>query len=145
MIYKKNNDTFLKLFNLYCYELGLEEPSILESINEKAEFVPPFDMNEFINENEIKIIIDDNKAIGFLAYTFKNDVLELNEFFIMKPYMTIERINDSLNFLFVNKKGKFITHLPKTSIELISELEKRYPYIIKKELDEFAWIFECKL
>lgn len=48
MYYTTDFQTFQKLFNFYCYELGLEYPQIFESIDDRAEFHPPFDMEEFL-------------------------------------------------------------------------------------------------
>lgn len=145
MRFVQDKETFLRLFGYYCYELGLQDSFLFDSLNEKGEFNPPFSMEEFINNNTLDIIIDEDKAIGFVGYNIKDDVLTMDEFFLMKPFMNKERIQEILDHVFEDKKGKFVTHLPKSSTMLIEVLEERFPSLKKEEMDAFAWIFETEL
>lgn len=145
MRFVQDKETFLRLFGYYCYELGLQDSFLFDSLNEKGEFNPPFSMEEFMNNNTLDIIVDDTKAIGFVGYNIKEGVLTMDEFFIMKPFMNPERVREVLDHVFEGKIGKFVTHLPKSSTLLIEEIEKRFPTIKKEEMDAFAWIFETEI
>lgn len=145
MIFTQEKETFLRLFGYYCYELGLQDSFILDSLNEKGEFKPPFSMDQFMSDNTIEILIDDEKAIGFVAYQNKDGILTMNEFFIMKPFLNKEHVKEVLDHVFEDKNGKFQTHLPKGSTLLIEQLTNRFPEIKKEELDAFAWKFEVEI
>ena len=144
---------FENLFNLYTYELALTgDPSLGTFINEDGKYIPPFGLDDYFNgTKEAYVLMEDNKAIGFIAFVNDDEKQEylFEEAYLIFPYRNKGYMTSLLDEYLDGKKGKFKTHILKASKDSQRWFENyvynRHLEFVRSERDVMAYNYECNL